>query len=37
MVSKETINEIAQIIAADYQPDRIVLFGSYASGNSRYG
>jgi len=34
MVSKETINEIAQIIAADYQPDRIVLFGSYASGTA---
>ncbi len=34
MISKETIDEIALFIAEDYQPEQIILFGSYALGNA---
>lgn len=32
MVSQDKISEIVQRIAAGYDPDKIILFGSYASG-----
>jgi len=32
MITKEIINDIAKIIAAEYQPERIILFGSCATG-----
>ena len=37
MVSMQAIEELSQRIAQDYQPERIVLFGSYAYGQPRRG
>ena len=34
MIGTATINEIVAKISVGYQPQRIVLFGSYASGNA---
>mgnify|MGYP001400436916 FL=1 len=34
MITKETIQEITKLIVEDYQPERIILFGSYAEGNA---
>lgn len=33
MVSPERIQEVANFIAQQFQPDKIILFGSYAYGN----
>ncbi|MCX6249339.1 MAG: nucleotidyltransferase domain-containing protein [Bacteroidetes bacterium] len=33
MISKEKIKEIVIRIATDYNPDKIILFGSYANGS----
>jgi len=33
MVGKDKISEIVNKIATGYNPDRIILFGSYANGN----
>ncbi len=33
MINTEKINEIALKIATNFNPDKIILFGSYASGN----
>jgi predicted nucleotidyltransferase len=33
MIGQEKISEIVNKIAAGYNPDKIILFGSYASGN----
>ena len=33
MIGKEKISEIVNKIAAGYNPDKIILFGSYATGN----
>ncbi len=33
MIEKEKISEIVEKIASGYNPDKIILFGSYASGN----
>jgi uncharacterized protein len=32
MIEKDKISEIVEIIAAGYNPEKIILFGSYASG-----
>ena len=32
MISMDTIKQIAKLIAIEYKPQRIILFGSYASG-----
>ena len=32
MISRQEIQDLAQRIAAEFQPERIVLFGSYAHG-----
>jgi len=34
MISNEQINEISRKIAEFIKPDKIILFGSYAKGNS---
>ncbi|MCL5104227.1 MAG: nucleotidyltransferase domain-containing protein [Armatimonadetes bacterium] len=34
MVSTSAIQELSQKIAADFDPDRIILFGSYAYGTA---
>lgn len=34
MISQATINEITKHIIEDYQPEQIILFGSYALGNA---
>ena len=34
MITNEEIKEIANIIYHDYEPDKIILFGSYAIGNA---
>ena len=34
MISQDTINELTKHIIQDYQPERIILFGSYALGNA---
>jgi predicted nucleotidyltransferase len=34
MIAPETIQAIADWIAAEFQPERIVLFGSYARGDA---
>ncbi|MCD4817155.1 MAG: nucleotidyltransferase domain-containing protein [Candidatus Cloacimonetes bacterium] len=34
MISKKIIKEIADLIAKDYNPKKIILFGSYAMGNA---
>jgi uncharacterized protein len=34
MIGKEKISEIVDKIASGYNPDKIILFGSYATGNS---
>ncbi len=33
MIAKEKISEIVNKIASGYDPDKIILFGSYATGN----
>ncbi|MBC8525937.1 MAG: nucleotidyltransferase domain-containing protein [Candidatus Cloacimonetes bacterium] len=33
MISKEQIHEIVQTIVKGYNPKKIILFGSYVSGN----
>ena len=33
MIQKEKISEIVEKIAFGYDPDKIILFGSYAAGN----
>ena len=33
MINQKTINEIRDIIVETYQPEKIILFGSYANGN----
>jgi predicted nucleotidyltransferase len=33
MIGKDKISEIVKIIATGYNPDKIILFGSYATGN----
>lgn len=33
MISKDKIAEIVNIIASEYNPDKIILFGSYATGS----
>ncbi len=33
MIGKDKISEIVKKIATGYNPDKIILFGSYASGN----
>jgi predicted nucleotidyltransferase len=33
MISEDKINEIVTTIATRFNPDKIILFGSYASGN----
>ncbi len=33
ILSENTINEMVQKIVAEYQPDKVILFGSYAAGN----
>ena len=33
MVDDQTIQELCDRIIRDFQPERIILFGSYASGN----
>ncbi len=33
MVDAQTIQELCDHIVRDFQPERIILFGSYASGN----
>lgn len=33
MIEKEKINDIINTIAKEYNPDRIILFGSYARNN----
>jgi uncharacterized protein len=33
MISKEKISEVVRKIASGYNPDKIILFGSYAYGN----
>ena len=33
MIDQKTIDEIRDIIVETYQPEKIVLFGSYANGN----
>ncbi len=33
MVSENKINEVVNSIALNYQPEKIILFGSYAFGN----
>ncbi len=33
MIGKEKISEIVDKIASGYNPDKIILFGSYATGN----
>lgn len=33
MIGKEKISEIVDKIASGYDPDKIILFGSYAAGN----
>ncbi len=33
MISKDKISEIVEKIASGYNPDKIILFGSYAIGN----
>jgi uncharacterized protein len=35
MVTQHQINEIVQILVHDCQPDKIILFGSYANGNAK--
>ena len=35
MVKRQEIEELAQAIAREFQPDRIILFGSYAYGEPR--
>ena len=32
MISQDTINRVIKTIAEKYKPDKIILFGSYASG-----
>ncbi len=34
MVSKDTLDEITKIIVENYQPDKVILFGSYATGKA---
>lgn len=34
MISEKVIREITDIITKEYKPDKIILFGSYASGDS---
>ncbi|MCB1177444.1 MAG: nucleotidyltransferase domain-containing protein [Leptospiraceae bacterium] len=34
MISKDQINEISEIIIKEYNPQKIVLFGSYAKGTA---
>lgn len=36
-VTDETIRQMVQAIADQFQPERILLFGSYARGNARPG
>jgi predicted nucleotidyltransferase len=33
MIDKEKISEIVDTIIAGYDPEKIILFGSYATGN----
>jgi hypothetical protein len=33
MVNDQTINELCNHIAQDFQPERIIMFGSFASAN----
>ena len=33
MIDKQKIDEIIKKIADNYQPDKIIMFGSYAYGN----
>ncbi len=33
MIDKQVINRIRDIIVKTYQPEKIILFGSYANGN----
>ena len=35
MVSMQAIEDLSKLIAREYQPERIVLFGSYAYGEPR--
>jgi uncharacterized protein len=34
MILKKVIKEITDIITKDYDPEKIILFGSYATGNA---
>jgi predicted nucleotidyltransferase len=34
MITSNEIDDITKIITEDYEPDRIILFGSYAKGNA---
>lgn len=35
MIGKDKISEIVEIIATGYNPEKIILFGSYASGKPK--
>lgn len=35
MISQEKISEVVSRIVKNYDPDKIILFGSYAEGNAR--
>lgn len=35
MISKSQIDEVVQAIVRNYQPEKIILFGSYALGTAR--
>ncbi|MBM4289767.1 MAG: nucleotidyltransferase domain-containing protein, partial [Deltaproteobacteria bacterium] len=34
MIDDQTIRDLCRLIVQDFQPDKIILFGSYASGQS---
>jgi len=35
MISEEQIEEVKNKLVTNYQPDKIILFGSYARGDAR--
>ncbi len=35
MITKSQIDEVVQAIVENYQPEKVILFGSYASGTAR--
>ena len=36
MIDERKITELGERIAREFQPDRIILFGSYAYGNPQF-